>query len=152
MKSRDVIFQEETFLGLGSVDNKTEEDWETWEIKYKHPPSSPIVQLPLSHNPSRAPDVITVSPNSSCPSTPPLSVPLADRFDQSLDASVHNTANKPILSNEVECVNVLQDTEEPETIPIPSLDDEGIAGVVPSSPEILCSSRQSLGTTLYIHS
>lgn len=93
MKSRDVIFQEEIFTGLGSVGRHTEKDWDTWELEVKLWRSTHIVETDAPHNSPFEPVIVTVSPDSSRPSTPPLSIPLADRFDQRLESSIHNPDN-----------------------------------------------------------
>lgn len=93
MKSRDVVFQEEVFTGLGSVGNQTEKDWDWWELEVKRPVPSPVIKATVSHSAPFEPVVVTVSPDLSRPATPPLSIPLADRFDRRLESSIHNPEN-----------------------------------------------------------
>lgn len=88
MKTKDVIFQEELFPGLGLVGKQTEKDWESWELEVKRQQPSKTPK-----DSSFKPVVVTISPDSSCPSTPPLSIPLADHFDRRLESSIHNPEN-----------------------------------------------------------
>lgn len=73
MKSRNLLFQEDVFPGLGSIGKKTEKDWETWEIEVEQSSPLLVVQPQVSHTPPPPLVIIAITPKSSRPLTPPLS-------------------------------------------------------------------------------
>lgn len=107
VKSRDVIFHEDSFPGLGAIGKKTEREWEEWECVVKRqlspldsrslsPPANSLTPVEHTESTDHTPPVIvTITPDPTPPSTPPLEFTLQDRFDRRLEASIHNRLDTP---------------------------------------------------------
>ena len=97
VKSRDVIFEENLFLGLGSPGRRTREEWDEWEVK---------LSRDRTKSDGRTRESILTSPTPPCS---PLDIHLDDHMERGLEMSIHNPSNRRTDTQSVELPEAAMD-------------------------------------------
>lgn len=120
VKSRDVIFHEDLFPGLGSVGRKTTEDWEDWEqsIGRRDRTATRESQDHGEVESRQDPVIIEMTPDASRAGSPTPSLTLEDRMDRRLEASVHNLGNQSNTSIQALAEDRPDSQDSPEQEPV----------------------------------